>query len=113
MIKVAREKLPMQCKDAGGARSELRCSSFNRVMLWLSCERLIHTFLLSKLVPGGMPKCSLTSSAGVPTPHTCRPSVQQVETTKGGAIFKVWFHFLNIRSATASQQAPAGAVIAS
>ena len=44
VIKVAREKLPMQCKDAGGARSELRCSLFNRVMLWLSCERLIHTF---------------------------------------------------------------------
>ena len=102
-IKVAREKLPMKRMDAGDARSELRCSLFNRVMLWLSCERLVHTILLSKLVPEGMPKCSLTSSAGVPTPHLCRPSVQQVERTRGGAIFKVVFHFLNIRSATASQ----------
>ena len=43
---------------------------------------------------------SVTLSVEVPTPRPCCQGVRQVETTRGGAIFKSLFDFLNVQKLT-------------
>ena len=43
---------------------------------------------------------SVTLSVEVPTPRPCCQGVRQVETTRGGAIFKSPFDFLNVQKLT-------------
>ena len=43
---------------------------------------------------------SVTLSVEVPTPRSCCQGVRQVETTRGGAIFKSLFDFLNVQKST-------------